>query len=184
VRSGIGIGLFIASFISLKPKRKKHDDIHLDTSKPYWKLEGKTDFPKLLRALIDLVPEECILHFKDGHQTGKLLKFFNAKAVPEEIRNAVRTVRWRLRYYHLPATAKNLADLADIAESYVEPELAIHFLVCRKNDVLLQWYDAFSDPMFLSGSIEEDDIKKFSSALGMTYTRMKGEVESDAERGL
>ena len=167
---------WLARLFGATPKEEL-DGIRLNTREPYWELEGKTDFPLLLRALVDLVPDDSMLYFEGGFPEGKLLDFFNAKAVPEQTHVAVGTIWPRPRYYHVPATAQNLTDLADIAESCAEPELAIHFHVYRDGRLLLEWHDAFSQAMLLSGSIPDDKVRGFSVALGMTYALNKGEVE-------
>ncbi|HUW84442.1 MAG TPA: hypothetical protein VMZ31_16780 [Phycisphaerae bacterium] len=157
--------------------KEELDGIRLNTREPYWELEGKTDFPLLLRALLVLVPDDSILYLEGGSPEGELLDFFNAKAVPEQTHVAIGTIWPRPRCYHVPATAQNLTDLADIAESCAWPELAIHFHVYRDGRLLLEWHDAFSQPMLLSGSIPDDKVRGFSVALGMTYALNKGEVE-------
>ena len=157
--------------------KEELDGIRLNTQEPYWELEGKTDFPLLLRALADLVPDDSMLYFEGGSPEGELLDFFNAKAVPEQTHVAVGTLWPRPRCYHVPATAQNLTDLADIAESCAWPELAVHFHVYRGDRVLLEWHDVFGQPMLLSGAIPEDKVRAFSVVLGMTYALGKGEGE-------
>jgi hypothetical protein len=71
--------------------------------------------------------------------------------------------------FHLPATPENLSGLADIAENCVGPEVAIHFHVYKDNKILLEWYDAFFDPMFISKEIPEGKIKEFCTKLSITY---------------
>src|SRR5262245_58779465 len=40
--------------------------IHLDMGRPFWEVSGKTDFPTLLMALLELLPGECVLYFEGG----------------------------------------------------------------------------------------------------------------------
>lgn len=37
--------------------------------------------------------------------------------------------------------------------------------------MLLQWYDAFSDPMQLTRAVPEETVRMFAAALGATYER-------------
>ena len=145
--------------------------IRLDTRKPFWALEGKTEFPRFLRALVIFLPEESVLYFEDGSPTGKLLKFFKTRAIAEQARVAAATLWPNPRCYHVPATTENLTELAELAESCAEPELAIHFHVYSNGKVLLEWHDAFANPMLISGDIPKDRIRDFASTLGMQYTR-------------
>ena len=69
----------------------------------------------------------------------------------------------------MPATSENLLELADISEHCAEPEVAIHFHVYKDDQVLLQWYDAFADPIYVSKEISEDRIKAFCEKLELKY---------------
>ena len=44
--------------------------LHLDLDEPFWELDGNTDFPSVLRDLIDLVPKGSILYLKTAAPTG------------------------------------------------------------------------------------------------------------------
>jgi hypothetical protein len=84
---------------------------------------------------------------------------------------AVGTLWPRPAYYHVPATPRTLAELALLAESHAEPELAIHFHVYRTGKVLLEWHDAFSQPLLLDGELPESKVRDFASAPGMSFQR-------------
>jgi hypothetical protein len=158
--------------------------ISLNFTVPFWKLEGKTDFPSLFCALRDLLPDGCILYFEGGYPRGRLLEFFNAKAIPEQTHVAVGTFWPRPDYYHIPATTENLTALAQISESYAEAEIAIHFHVYRNGNILLEWHDAFSQPMLLSGELSEQDVRTFAEALSMKITKSEnaGEQANQPDR--
>ncbi len=158
------LGKLLGAVLKYEPK-----GIRLDTHKPFWTLEGETDFPQLLRALVGFLPDGSILYFEDGSPSGRHLRFFKVHAIPEQIRVAAATLWLQPRCYHVPATSKNLAELAELAESCAEPELAVHFHVYSNGKVLLEWHDAFANPMLISGDISEGTIHDFSKTLGMHY---------------
>jgi len=54
-------------------------------------------------------------------------------------------------------------------EHHAEPELAIHFHVYQGATVLLEWYDAFSQPMLISGAVSEERVKLLTDILGTNY---------------
>ncbi len=66
---------------------------------------------------------------------------------------------------------RNLATLAKLSEHLAEPELAIHFHVYHDCEVLLEWYDAFAEPMTLSGKIPENKVREFAKILKMQITK-------------
>jgi hypothetical protein len=153
--------------------------IHLDGTRPFWEVSGQTDFPSLLLALPDLLPMNCILYFEGGSPCGELLGFLHEHTVPEGAHVAYGTIWPKPRVFHIPATPETINRLSKLIESCAEPELAIHFHVYRDRTVLLEWHDAFSQPMLVSGDLPEQKVRIFAARLGMALE--PGSVEpSDA----
>ena len=76
-----------------------------------------------------------------------------------------------------------LTELAEIIKHHAKPELAIHFHVYINDSVLLEWHDAFSQPMLMSGVIPEEKIKVFSDKIGKNYREIVEQVApSDADK--
>lgn len=154
--------------------------IRLNLNAPFWELKGQANFSALLRALIEILPENCILYFEGGSPSGPLLDFLMNKSVPEQTHVAVGTIWPRPDYFHVPATAQNISVLADISESIADPELAIHFHIYSKERIILEWHDAFAQPMLLSGSLPEDKVQSFAKKLKMKITKWKNASEQGA----
>jgi hypothetical protein len=150
------------------------EDIRLDTSRPFWELSGQTDFPSLVTALALLLPKGCVLYFEDGSPTGELAQFLRACAIPKGVHIAHGTIWPRPSVVHVPATSETLTRLAELMRSRVSPELAVHFHVYRDQTVLLEWYDAFDQPIRLTGMFPEDQVRLFAERLGMSYQRQSG----------
>ena len=159
--------------------REELDGIRLDIDQPFWEIDGKTDFPHVLRAFVNLLPARSIMYFEGGSPNNELLDFFAMRAIPEQTHVAVGTLWPRPVYYHVPATLKNLQELADLSEHYAEPELAEHFHVYRDDKVLLEWHDAFDQPMLLSGDIPEGKVTSFARTLSMRMTKWRNFVERE-----
>jgi hypothetical protein len=60
------------------------------------------------------------------------------------------------------------------------PELAIHFHIYQGPHVLLEWHDAFTQPMLLSGEFNEEQIRGFCEKTGLLYSHWKSSVEPAA----
>ena len=161
---------WFARLLGATPKEKPRG-IRLDTSRPFCELDGKTDSPHLLRALGDLLPEGCILYFEGGSSAKALVDFFHAHEVPEQSHVAVAILRPRPSCHHVPATLDNLSGLSELAKSHRAPELAVHLHVYRNAEILLEWHDAFWEPMLLSGTLPEKRVRTFAETLGMTIRR-------------
>jgi len=151
--------------------REEMRGIHLDMTRPFWEMSGKTDFPSLLTALPGLLSEESILYFEGGSPRGELQGFLQAQAVPERAHVAYGTIWPKPRVFHVPATPETMNRLADLTRSCAYPELAIHFHVYRDRSVLLEWHDAFTQPMLLSGEFPEERVRAFAERLRMSYKR-------------
>jgi len=145
--------------------------IHLDMTRPFWEVSGKTDFSSLLAALSELLPEGCVLYFEGGSPSDELMRFLGKYSVPERAHVARGTIWPRLLVFHVPATAETIGCLASLMRSHAEPELAIHFHVYRDQTVLLEWHDAFTQPMLVSGELPEQEIKAFAERLRMSCNR-------------
>ena len=77
----------------------------------------------------------------------------------------------------MPATNENLLTLSELTEHYAEPEVAIHFHIYLDDYVLIDWYDAFDDPMYVSKYFSEEEIKEFCDKVSMTYKDHRSNVE-------
>jgi hypothetical protein len=157
--------------------REERDGIRLDTTRPFWELSGQTNFPSVLSALAALLPEGCTLYFEDGGPSGELDTFLRTHAVPERAHVAYGTIWPRPLVFHVPATAENLTRLAELMRSRIALELAVHFHVYRDQTVLLEWYDAFTQPMWLSGLFPGEAVRLFAQRLGMSYKKRAGSGE-------
>jgi hypothetical protein len=151
--------------------REGMSGIRLDMTHPFWEVSGETDFPSLLTVLSDLLPEESILYFEGGSPSGALLEFLRAQEVPERAHVAYGTIWPKPRVYHLPGTPQTIRPLTEMTRSCAYPELAIHFHVYRGQSVLLEWHDAFTQPMLLSGELPEQKVRTFGERLSMSYKR-------------
>jgi hypothetical protein len=145
--------------------------IRLDMQRPFWEVSGETDFPALLAALPDLLPGECVLYFEGGSPDPEMLAFLREHAVPERAHVAHGTIWPKPTVFHLPATPGTMSRLAELTRSCAYPELAIHFHVYRDQSVLLEWHDAFTQPMLLSGELPEQKVRIFAERLRMSYKK-------------
>ena len=75
------MGLF-RRLIRATPKEELKS-IRLDVNQPFWELDGETDFPSFLNALIGFLPGGCTLYFEGGSSDGELLQFMKARQISE-----------------------------------------------------------------------------------------------------
>jgi hypothetical protein len=135
-----------------------------------WEVTAPTELPSFLRALAQFVPDDAILYLEGGSPRDAVKAFLETHCVPEVTHLAMGTIWPRPQVFHLPATPGNLSDLARLAEQCCAAEIAVHLHVYRDGRVLLEWHDAFSgDPLYISGSVSEDNVAAFCKALALEY---------------
>ena len=164
---------FLSRLLNAVP-REERKGICLDRKTPQWKLSRAKSLPSFLRALADLAPAGAILYLEGGTPPADLLRFLTERAVPEQAHLAMGTIWPRPRTFHLPATRDNLLAFADLAEHLASPEAAIHLHLYVNGRMLLQWYDAFWDPFYISKEIPEEKVSAFCKRLAI-------QCETDAE---
>jgi hypothetical protein len=154
------------------------DGVILDTSVPYWEITcpRKGLLPEFLESLESLLPDESILYLEGGYLSKKDETLLNRMSVPEQAHIAVGTIWPRPKIFHVPATAENLGELAQLAQHRALPEIAIHIHVYKDDEVLLQWHDAFDSPIYLAREIPDEKVKEFCQGLNVEY-RLTGKSE-------
>jgi hypothetical protein len=84
---------------------------------------------------------------------------------------AIGTVLPASDIYHVPATAHNLNALADLIDRYGIALPAIHTHLYDEQGMILEWHDAFTQPMLISSRIPEAQVRQFADAIGSSVTR-------------
>lgn len=124
---------------------------------PKWKISVCRDFSKFFRVLPKIAPENSILYLEGGSLRKELIDFFESRKIEPIIEIAEGNVLPKSLCVHMPINPENLEELADLSERYAGPEIADHIHVYKEGRVLIQWYDALSDPIFFlkkSGKIK------------------------------
>ena len=142
-------------------------------SKDRWEITGLKDYPRLFSGLIDFLPKGAIMRF-EGVPSGELVGFFEEHSTPELFQIPKGTIWPKMEIYNVPGTKENLQELAELAKGFAPPEVATHFHVYTEKGVLIDWYDAFDDPMCISNQFSEEDIKAFCDRASATYKMQPG----------
>jgi hypothetical protein len=145
--------------------------LRLETERGYWVLEGDTDLPTFLRALPTLISGKAFLYFEGGSPDGELKDWIDRNVIdpPEQV--ARGTIWPRCEVFHIPLTESAIEELALIAERIAHPELAIHTHVYKPGQMILEWHDAFDNPMLVDGRVDEYLVTEFARAIGFTVTK-------------
>ena len=63
------------------------------------------------------------------------------------------------------ASSELFERLSDAASHHAEPEICSHVHFYRGQEALVQWFDAFSDPLLVSKSVARERVERFASAV-------------------
>jgi len=173
--SGVWIFILIPVFILLWKRmtnyslaiKKNSADFYGEDS---WAVYGIEDFSILFCGLIEFLPENSIMRF-EGDPSGKFVPFFVKHGVPEKLSIPKGTIWPKSVVYNVPATKEILQKLSELSKDVVGFEVANHFHVYTESRVLIDWYDAFSDPMYVSKWFPEERLKVFCKNVAGYYER-------------
>lgn len=137
---------------------------------PVWKVSCCKDLPMFLKALNELLPPGSVLYLEGGPALTDMQPFFEAR-MPEQTADIAPGTTWpRPQNFHMKANMENLYGLAKLTARTNPLAFAWHLHVYKDGQLLLQWYDAFMEPLFISKDIAEDKIKGFCETLGLQYS--------------
>jgi hypothetical protein len=171
---------WISNLFGEVPK-EEIEGIHLDVTQSYWEVDGPKTFQELFNALQGWISEEAILYFEGGSPDIEINNFMATYSVQEQEHIAMGTIWSHPKVFHVPATATILAELTRIMDHHAESELAVHFHVYHNKLVLIEWHDAFSQPILISCAIPEQQVKVFADKIGKTSKRLSNKaLQTDA----
>jgi hypothetical protein len=70
--------------------------------------------------------------------------------VPSKMTRNRGTLWPRSELHHIPIRPDVMSALAGLAEARAEHDVAEHLIAYRGDEILLEWYDAIYDPIFVS----------------------------------
>ena len=85
------------------------------------------------------------------------------------VRVALGTIWPRPDRYHVSLTPQNMEAMAAFLEAKPAGYFCSHCHVYEAGRVLLQWHDAFSDPVYGSRRIGAETVSMFAAALDSAY---------------
>jgi len=142
----------------------------LRLSTPSWEISNTVrDVSVFLRALSKLVPDDAILFLEGGGHPPVLRTLLEENRFRPALRPALGTIWPRQPTFALPTTEAFLNKLAEVAEFCAVPEVCTHLHVYRGEEVLLEGYDAFTQPFYVSRLVSEEHLREFCAELGASW---------------
>jgi len=132
-----------------------------------WKVSGVRTAEEFFRALSMLVPDATHM-FLEGSPVPEIQRLL-ADAADDAVYAAPAGTIWswpRSGRFAVQASSELFVQLCEAASHLAEPEICDHLHVYRGPEALVQWFDAFSDPMLVSKALARERVERFASAVG------------------
>ena|SRR5688572_23909875 len=132
----------------------------------HWRVSGVRDLPAFLRALPALLPASILRLELDAHPDEDVARFLTQFSTPSSMTRNRGTLWPRSELHHVPIRPDVMSTLAELAEVRAEHDVADHMIAYRGDEILLEWYDAIFDPIFISKAIDEGSLSAFARSVG------------------
>jgi hypothetical protein len=126
-------------------------------------------FPAFLRELSNLASVDCVLCLQCTASNEEVKSFLQENKIAERFKIQLGTAYPRPKVYHLPCSEEILKKLAQFAELFTAPEICDHLHICQCSVVRLEWFDIFSQPLYISKKVPEQSVMLFCKKLGCDY---------------
>jgi ketosteroid isomerase-like protein len=137
-----------------------------------WKVSGIRTAEGFFRAVSLLVPDATHM-FLEGSPDPDIETVL-ANAADETDYTAPTGTIWswprKNRRFSVRVSPELLTRLSEASSNHAEPEICDHVHFYRGEEALVQWFDAFSDPLLISKSVARERVERFASTVGGALT--------------
>ena len=133
-----------------------------------WKVSGVKTAESFFRAVSLLVPDATHM-FLEGSPAPNIKALLAAAADDVEYAAPVGTIwSWpqKEQRFSVGASSELFGRLAEAASGHAEPEICSHLHFYRNQEALVQWFDAFFDPLLVSKLVPREQVDRFASTVG------------------
>ena len=128
-----------------------------------WSVTGVRIAEAFFRGVPHLVPDATHM-FLEGSPAPDILSLIDAAADATPYRAPAGT-KWswprKSRRFSVRASEVLFQRLSEAAARHAEPEVCDHVHFYRDGVVLLQWFDAFSEPILISRTVPRRRVERF-----------------------
>jgi hypothetical protein len=136
-----------------------------------WEVAGIRSAEKFFAALTEVLPLPVHLCFEGTSISLDVRTLLASSAVAAALQIPPGTIWPKPSVFHVLATEEFIHELAALAGKHAGPEVCDHFHAYNDSHGLMQWYDAFDNPLLIDESITEESLKSFCRKLGVQYAR-------------
>ena len=137
-----------------------------------WRISGIRTAADFFLAVSLLVPDATHM-FLEGSPDPDIEALLADAADDADYAAPVGTIwSWpgKNRRFTVRASPELFARLSSASSNHAEPEICDHVHFYRGQEALVQWFDAFSEPLLVSKSVTRERVERFASAVGGALT--------------
>lgn len=145
-----------------------------------WEVAPTKDSVKFFQSLPVILPPGAVMYFEATALAPDLREFFDEHPAPVKCKVHAGT-RWPYpEIFHIAYSPAIVRNLAAVAKDFADAEICDHFLAYHDKRILLEWFDAWFNPLYLSRQISEPRVAEFCVKIGSGFK--KCDVIPRAER--
>lgn len=127
-----------------------------------WELRVRCDWSCFLSALPLLELQGGTVAF-EGTTEENIARWLSKHASTEGLPIRAGTIWPRSDWWYLPIEGRELGELAALMESAASA--SIHVYVYDRTGLVIEWHDAFDDPLWIARRVEERALNRFVAAV-------------------
>ena len=144
---------------SSRPRRLEGDS---------WQVTGIRIAADFLREVPALLPDATTMYLEG--QPYPDVQAFLSEYIDQSTYGAPIGTTWpKPQLYSLTVSPQFFARFAALAEHHAEPEICDHVHLYKDYDPLANWFDAFSDPLYVTKGVARDRMERFCRSLNATF---------------
>ncbi len=136
-----------------------------------WNVSGVRVAQTFFQAIPALVPDATDL-FLEGSPAADIVTLMQAFIEPTEYAAPAGTLwSWpKNQRFRLRASPELFARLSEAAAHHAEPEMCSHLHIYCGREPLVNWFDAFFDPIRVSKTVARERIEQFCRDVGGVFS--------------
>jgi hypothetical protein len=136
-----------------------------------WELTAPAGQERIAAALETLLPQGSVVVLETTSFDPEVERLLRQYVVPAGIEIRAGILWPRSKMLHVGATSHSLKALHDLITTLPAPQVCDHLYAYAGKDLLLEWTDAFDDPIYLSPSLPEATVAEFCETLRVAINR-------------
>ena len=136
-----------------------------------WRIAGVRTAQVFFRAIPELVPDATHM-FLEGSPAPDIQALLVDADDADYAAPAGTYWSWpqKNRRFSVRASPALFARLSEAVSQHAEPEICDHIHFYRDGTALVQWFDAFLDPLLVSKVVPRERVERFALAAGGTVS--------------